>query len=86
MNILEYKKWIDGYFESLLLSEPITKKQVLKLQEKINEMFAGLANTSGNVSASQNKAEDNYEETKLRSPDGWKTASSIDEAADEPPF
>jgi hypothetical protein len=22
----------------------------------------------------------------LRSPDGWKTASSIDEAADEPPF
>ena len=73
MNISEYRNWIDGYFESLLLSEPITKEQILNLQEKIHEMLHDLADSKGNTATSVDRAEDNHEETKFRSPDGWKT-------------
>ena len=73
MNISEYRNWIDGYFESLLLSEPITQKQVLTLQEKIHEMLVELSNTKVNAITNDNTTETDENETKFRSPDGWKT-------------
>jgi len=97
MQIQTLKVYLDGYFNSLLLCETINKKQIIHLQEKVNELVDALENENNSEEFDdpddkyielENEISDLKEEIKRLTPKAViaKPPNFINDAADDLPF
>ena len=63
MNLENSKLWFNGYFESLLLSDSITQKQIRFLKEKVDNLFDQIEESNQESDEDENEIELNMDDS-----------------------